>query len=199
MPPCLLLASRSSARRSLLRRAGLRFETLPVEIDEDAIRVSLHEKGVGPEEIAFELAERKARMAARVDTRSVIFGCDQILEFEGEVLAKPKDMEDARRQLGRMNGRSHRLHSAATVYERGQPVQRLMSCAELHMRESTGKFLDGYVMRNWPDIGDSVGCYRIEEEGVRLFHRIDGDYFAILGLPLLEILAYLRLRGWIPG
>ncbi len=169
------------------------------EVDEERIRELLEEGDFGPEETAAELARHKARTIAEVDPDAAVLGCDQVLEFEGRIFAKPKDMKDARKQLGLMNGRSHRLFSAAVLYEDGQPVWQFVGKAELHMRRSSDEFLDAYVIRNWPGIGETVGCYKIEEEGIRLFCRIDGDYFVIIGLPLLEILAYLEHRGLIPG
>lgn len=195
----LILASGSPARQSLLRGAGIRFEAQPVDVDEDGIRHSLVERGFEPKEIADQLAERKSRAAAMAHPDAVVLGCDQVLEFEGQVFSKPKDMEDARRQLGHLNGQEHRLFSAAVICECGSPVWRFTGSAELQMRQSSNEFLDAYVMRNWPGIGDSVGCYRIEEEGVRLFCRVDGDHFTILGLPLVEVLGYLAFREVIPG
>ncbi len=197
--PRLILASKSLGRQSLLRCAGVPFEVHAADVDEEGIRRRLLGNGSDPKELAEALAESKARAVARLDTNSVVLGCDQVLEFDGDVLAKPKDRLDARKQLGRMNGQCHRLHSAAVVCEGSKRLWSFTGEAEIEMRRSSGEFLDAYVSRNWPRIADSVGCYKIEEEGIRLFSRIDGDHFTIVGLPLLEVLTYLADRRLIPA
>lgn len=199
VPQRLVLASGSSARRSLLRCADVHFDTLPVDVDEDRIRTALEKNGSDPDEVAMELAKRKAFAAAEIDPGAIVLGCDQVLEFEGKVLAKPKDRLDARRQVGFLNGRKHRLYSAVAICEAGQSVWQFTGKAELQMRRSSSEFLDAYIVRNWPGISDTVGCYKIEEEGIRLFCRIDGDHFTIVGLPLLEVMTYLVDRGLISG
>ncbi len=195
----LILASGSPTRQSLLRDAGVCFEAVPAEIDEDGTRDSLIEQGMGAEEIAVELAKRKASDVAATNSDAVVLGCDQVLKLDGQILAKPKDRENAVRQLGLMNGRSHRLYSAAVIIENRHLCWRFTGDVALHMRRSSDEFLEAYVDRNWPGIGEVVGCYKIEEEGIRLFDGIGGDYFAIMGLPLLEVLSYLARRGVIPG
>ena len=122
-----------------------------------------------------------------------------VLDLDGELLSKPTDPDDARRQLDLLGGKTHRLVSAAVMYEDGAPVWRQIGIVKLTMRRASAAYLDAYVTRNWDSIQHSVGAYKLEEEGARLFHKIDGDYFHVLGIPLLEVLAYLTLRGVIEG
>ena len=196
--PKLILASRSSTRAELLRRAGLEIDAVPARIDEGAIKSALMAADAHPRDIADALAEGKARKVSGSHSGFVI-GCDQILACDGRVFSKPQTREAALEQLTELRGRTHRLYSAAVVYEEAQPVWRHVSRVRLTMRESSDAYLADYVDRNWDSICQSVGAYRIEEEGIRLFKRVEGDYFAILGIPLLEILSYLTERGTLPA
>lgn len=126
---------------------------------------------------------------------ALVLGCDQLLDFEGEVFSKPNDKDDARAQLKRLRNNRHTLLSAAVIYEDNKPIWRHVGMVRLRMRDFSDEFLDGYIDRNWDEIQHTVGCYQLESEGVRLFTRVDGDYFTVLGLPMLELLAYLTLRG----
>lgn len=195
----LILASASTTRAQLLRNAGLEVAVEPARIDEAALRRALEAEGAGARDIADALAEHKALRIARRHDRALVLGCDQILECDGAIFAKPETPDDARAQLLRLRGRTHHLHTAAVLFHRRQPVWRHVSTPELTMRDFSAAFLDDYVARNWPAIGQSVGGYQIEGAGIRLFARIAGDHFAILGLPLLELLACLTRRGDIPG
>lgn len=192
----IVLASASAARRALLERAGVSVDVRPVRLDEDEIRRSLVADGCPARDIADHLAEQKARRAAaRADPSVLVLGSDQVLEFEGEVFGKPATPGELESQLHRLNGRSHKLHSAAVVYENAAPAWRHVSTVTMTMRQLSEEFIGDYVSRNWDEVRHSVGGYHIEDEGPRLFSRIDGSHFAILGLPLLEILSYLSLRG----
>ena len=195
----LTLASASVIRAQLLRQAGIEIEVVPARIDEDALRESLSAEGAVPRELADALAEHKALRIARKFSRALVLGCDQLLECDGEIFSKPGSLEGAREQLARLRGRTHRLHTAAVLYHAGIPVWRHVSTPQLTMRAFSDAYLDDYLGRNWPQIGASVGAYQIEGEGIRLFARIEGDHFAILGLPLLELTAILTRRGDIPG
>lgn len=195
MPEQLVLASASPIRAALLRRAGLDVEVQPARIDEDALRASLQAEGAGPRDLADALAEHKARKISARMPGALVLGCDQILDLEGEVFAKPADLEAARAQLLRLRGKMHRLHSAVVLCRAGAPVWRHVGVAQLTMRTFSMIYLEGYLARGWPDIGDSVGGYRVEEEGVRLFSRIEGSYHTVLGLPLVDLLVHLGRIG----
>ncbi|MEL6640232.1 MAG: Maf family protein, partial [Pseudomonadota bacterium] len=122
-----------------------------------------------------------------------------VLSFDRQLVSKPKNPEDALSQLILMRGQRHQLLSAAVIYSEGKPQWRHVGVVRLHMRDASDAYLSDYVSRNWHRIQHAVGGYKLEEEGARLFHRIEGDYFHVLGLPLLEILSYLSLRGAIDG
>lgn len=194
----LVLASASEVRLQLLQNAGLTVQVQRALVDEVAIRGALLAEGATPRDIADTLAEYKARYVSQRQPDALVIGCDQILDFNGAVLAKPKSTADARDQLQTLCGQSHKLLSAAVVYEAGKPVWRHVGVVRLKMRDFSDAYLDDYIERNWDSIRHSVGGYKLEEEGVRLFSRIDGDYFNVLGLPLLELLSFLTLRGTLP-
>ncbi len=191
----LILASRSDIRQRLLRAAGVAFEARPAKIDEAALRDAMLAENATPRNIADALAEMKARRLSARGGASLILGCDQVLAHDGAILAKPRTIQDARQKLLRLRGDTHHLYSAAVIFENGQPVWRHVGTARLSMRKFSESYLDGYLARNWESIRHSVGGYKLEEEGVRLFTRIQGDYFSVLGMPLLEVLAYLGSRG----
>ncbi|MGY6705566.1 Maf family protein [Roseinatronobacter sp.] len=194
-----VLASGSVIRAQMLRNAGLDIDVQSARVDESAIRDALLAEGANPRDIADALAESKARKVAGRRPDAYVLGCDQVLSLQGACLNKPETEQDARDQLTRLRGQTHQLLSAAVLYHGGEPVWRHVGVARLTMRPFSDSFLDSYVKRNWPGISESVGAYKLEEEGVRLFAQIQGDYFTILGLPLLELLNYLSLRGVIEG
>ena len=197
MTPRLILASQSAIRARLLSQAGVTVEALPARIDETAIRTALEAEAATPRDIADTLAEMKARKLAERHPDAVVIGCDQVLEFSGQAWSKPATAQEARQQLVALRGKTHQLLSAVVIFEAGRPVWRHIGVASLSMRTFSDSYLDGYLQRNWPRIGASVGGYMLEEEGARLFSSIEGDYFTILGLPLLPLLSYLGLRGFI--
>ncbi len=197
MPRPLLLASGSEIRASLLRRAGLEVSVQPARIDEQMIRASLLAEGAKPRDIADALAETKAARVAAKHPGALVLGCDQVLELGGEILSKPETLQDARQQIQSLSGKSHSLLSAIVLYDAGQPIWRHLGTANLTMRAISPDYLDLYLARNWPGISQSVGSYMLEAEGIRLFSAISGDYFTILGLPLLPLLTYLSQRGFI--
>jgi septum formation protein len=124
-----------------------------------------------------------------------VLGCDQIAELDGTILAKPETQNDAVAQLASLSGQTHRLLSATVMYDNTQPVWRHVGVVRLTMRTLSQAYIEDYVARNWHSIRYAVGAYKLEEEGVRLFSRIDGDYFTVLGLPMIELLSYLLERG----
>ena len=199
MPIALVLASSSAIRRKLLENAGVEVVVSPPRIDEDALQSALIAEEAKPRDIADTLAEAKARKISSRHPAQLVLGCDQVLEHDGGILSKPETPDEARAQLAALRGGTHRLLSAAVIYSDGKPLWRHVGIARLTMRAFSDAYLDDYVARNWDSIRHSVGAYKLEEEGVRLFTRIDGDYFTVLGLPLLELLAYLTLRGDIDG
>lgn len=191
----MILASGSEIRAELVRRAGLDFRIITPRVDEDAVRSALLEENAAPRDIADCLAEMKARRIGDRNPDALVLGCDQVLEFDGRVLSKASSPEICQMHLKLLRGKSHKLLSAAVIFEGGKPVWRHVGTATLRMHELSDGFIANYVARNWDSIRHSVGGYKLEEEGVRLFTSVQGDFFHVLGLPLLEILSYLTLRG----
>lgn len=195
----LLLASASAIRLTLLQNAGLSVTAHPARIDEVAIRAGLAAEAAKPRDVADALAEIKARKLAARHPGALVLGCDQILAFNDQIFAKPETRDAARDQLQTLRGHSHHLHTALVLYHNAQPIWRHLAPAILTMRSFSDAFLDDYLARNWPQVSHSVGAYLLESAGIQLFTAIEGDYFGILGLPLLPLLNYLSLRGFIPS
>ena len=195
MTELLILASNSDIRAQLLRQAMVPFDVKPARVDEDAIKEALLAEGASPRDIADALAEAKARKVAGTHPDRLVLGCDQVLVFENQILSKPTSETEALEHLKMLRGQRHQLLSAAVIYEDAKPVWRHVGVVRLFMREASDDWLQNYVARNWHSLQYSVGGYKLEEEGVRLFTRIDGDHFNVLGMPLLELLSYLTLRG----
>ncbi|TMM52600.1 Maf family protein [Sulfitobacter sabulilitoris] len=191
----LILASGSEIRAQMLRQAGVQFSVVTARIDEDMIREALLAEDAKPRDIADALAEMKARKVSDKHPDALVLGCDQVLDHKGALLSKPTSPGDAIEQLKMMRGDQHILLSAAVIFENGKPIWRHVGQVRLRMRDASDQYIEEYVARNWDSIRHSVGAYKLEEEGVRLFTRIEGDYFNVLGMPLLELLSYLTLRG----
>ncbi|WP_412050500.1 Maf-like protein [Hoeflea sp. Naph1] len=197
MTPDLILASASPFRKMLLQNAGLKFVSQPAQIDERAVEETV--QGLDAEDLATILAEAKAQDVSSRHPGAVVIGSDQTLSLDGEIFHKPENMDQARRRLLKLSGRTHLLNSAVVLARDGETLWRHVSVARMTMRQ-----LDpGFVGRHLANVGDralsSVGAYQFEGEGIQLFERIEGDYFAIVGLPLLPLLAHLRELAVIDG
>lgn len=193
-----ILASKSGIRSQLLRNAGIKFSAKSARIDEEAIKLSMIHENAHPRDVADALAETKARKVAARNPDALVLGCDQVLSAQGRLFSKPANQQDAVSQLKKLRGSTHHLYSAAVLYEEAKPVWRHIGQVRLTMRNASDDYIEDYVHRNWESIRHSVGAYKLEEEGVRFFSRIDGDYFTVLGMPLLELLSHLTLRGTLP-
>jgi septum formation protein len=190
----IVLASASRIRSEILTHAGVAAEVRPVAVDEAALRAEMAE-GTVPRELALRIAEAKARAGAAVNPGAFVIGADQVLSLDGEVFSKPSSPTAAADQLRRLRGATHHLDSAFACVRDDKLVAREVDGAELTMRGFSDGFLDAYIDAAGPGIVDSVGGYRLEGLGAQLFERIEGDYFTILGLPLLPLLAVLRAQG----
>ncbi|WP_299413861.1 nucleoside triphosphate pyrophosphatase [uncultured Sulfitobacter sp.] len=191
----IILASGSSIRTQMLSQAAVPHAVQVARVDEEMITASLVAEGAPPRDIADALAEMKAAKVSEKNHGALVIGCDQVLEHRGTLLGKPQTPDHAIKQLKSLRGDRHTLLSAAVIYEAGKPLWRHVGVVRLRMRDASDAYITSYVQRNWESIQHAVGGYKLEEEGVRLFSRIEGDYFNVLGMPLLEILSYLTLRG----
>lgn len=194
----LVLASASAARAGLLERAGVAFAQEPAAIDEEGVRSALRAEGTSAERAAEVLAELKARKVSERRPGAFVIGADQILECEGAWLDKPADRDQARAQLRALRGRGHRLVSGACVVRDGRRLWHLTDSAELVMRPFSDAFLEAYLDAVGDEALGAVGAYHLEGPGAQLFARASGDYFTILGLPLLPLMDFLRQHGLMP-
>lgn len=195
----LVLASKSPFRSALLKNAGIEFSTASADIDERAVEAPLYKTGATPEEVAQVLAEAKALDVSEKNPGAVVIGCDQTLSLGDEIFHKPADMEAARRQLLKFSGKTHQLNSAVVLVKDGKTLWRHVSIARMTMRDLDPGFVGRYLGRVGDIALSSVGAYQVEGPGIQLFDKIEGDYFTIVGLPLLPLLAELRKEKLIDG
>lgn len=195
----IVLGSGSVFRRRLLENAGVAIEVDRPRVDERAVEGSIEGSGVTPVELAEILAEAKATEVSARNPGRLVIGCDQTMSLEDQVFHKPVDMEAARRNLLELSGRTHELHSAVVLARDGEAIWRNVTTARLTMRRLDPAFVGRYLARVGETALQSVGAYQVEGEGIQLFDGIEGDYFTIVGLPLLPLLAELRHLGAIDG
>jgi septum formation protein len=198
--PQLILASSSKVRARLLESAGLAFTVQSPGLDEHAMRQAVGSTGaLSPQDIAEVLARAKAEAVSELMPGAFVIGADQVLAFEGRILSKPDSMEAARKELLDLSGRSHILHSAVALATNGGTVWAHSEDSTLVMRKLSPQFIGRYLAAAGDEVLSSVGAYQLEGLGIQLFEKIDGDYFSILGLPLLPLLDALRREGAIEG
>jgi septum formation protein len=194
--PRVVLASARRTRCMMLTAAGLEFEAVPSGVDERAIRdaLSAGRRAIDPADFAEVLARAKAEEVSRSDPEALVIGADQVLELDGEVLTKAADIDEVRETLLKLRGRTHQLHSAVAIARRGEATWTFVATAHLTVRQFSTAFLGQYLARVGSTALEAVGGYQIEGLGIQLLEQIDGDYFTVLGLPLLPLLEELRSR-----
>ncbi len=193
----IILASGSAARRTMLQQAGVECLARPADIDEAVLKDALSAQEPGA--LAAALAEAKAARISSAVPEALVIGADQLLVCEGRRFDKPRDFEEAARHLRFLSGRTHRLVTATCVYQAGEPVWRHVAGAGLTMRPLSEAFVADYLAAEGEEVLGSVGVYRLEGRGAQLFTKIEGDFFTILGLDLLPLLAFLREAGALPA
>lgn len=193
MSLAVTLASGSASRRALLNAAGVAAEAVAPNVDEESYRTAMRADGVSVRDQAMQLAEMKAVRVSQ-SRPGLVIGGDQMLALGEEAFDKPRDMTEAKSHLTRLSGKSHTLETAIVVCEEGRPVWRHLARPKLTMRPLSPGFIEDYTARCGPALLSTVGAYQLEGLGAQLFARIEGDYFSILGLPLLPLLDYLRIR-----
>ncbi len=187
----IILASKSSIRQKLLSNSGVSFTAIGSNLDEETAKIAMRQDGLSPAEQAFELAKLKATKLS-MGNDNLVIGCDQILNFKNEAFDKVDNLIEAKQRLKLFQGHTHSLEGSCVIMRNGQLIWRHDSCADLTMHSLSDDFLDAYIEKAGPQILDAVGCYELEGIGAQLFSQIKGDYFSILGLPLIELLGFLR-------
>jgi septum formation protein len=193
----VVLASGSASRKALLTAAGVAFIADPADLDEDAVMADLKARGADAAMVASELAQQKALAVSRRHPGKLVLGGDSVIAFDGEYLSKCASLDEARALLARLSGCAHLLVSAAALARDGGLLWTHASPCQMTMRDLSPQFLDDYLAAEGRAILSSVGCYHFEGRGAQLFARVDGDYFSVLGLPLLPVLAQLRKEGFL--
>ena len=192
----VILASQSASRRAMLEQAGVPFEEIPARIDERALEAEL--EAASPEAVATALAQAKAIAVSTAHPEAFVLGSDSLVEVAGRRFNKPGSRDEAAEHLRFFSGKVMNLHSAAVLARNGTGQWRNAAVASLYVNEISDKFIKHYLDAEWPAVSGCVGVFRIENRGVQLFERIEGDYFTILGMPLLPVLNALRKFGELP-
>lgn len=195
----IILASQSIHRKNLMENAGLNFTCQPADIDERAIELAIEGSGATPKELALILASAKALDVSQKNPDAYVIGSDQTLSVNDEIFHKPEDMEAARRTLLKLSGQTHTLNSGVSIAKDGETIWQHVSIAELTMRELSPEFIGRHLSSSGQSVLTSVGAYQLEKQGVQLFDKIEGDFFTIVGLPMLPLLAQLRKSNVIEG
>jgi septum formation protein len=195
----LILASKSQFRKMILKNAGVPFRAEAANIDERSVEAPLFNSGATAEDVAQVLAEAKAADVSARYPGEFILGSDQTLSLGDDIFHKPRDLEEARRHLLRLSGRTHQLNSAMVIARNGETIWRHLSVARLTMRGLSPEFIGRYLAEAGDAVLQSVGAYQYEGRGIQLFEKIEGDYFTIVGLPILPLLHELRRIGVIDG
>lgn len=193
----LILASGSRARSEMLKAAGIEFDSQSPHVDEGPIKDALLAEGAAAHHIADALAELKALAVSSLQKNIFVIGSDQILSCEGKCFSKADNMADAKKQLQALSGKRHSLISAVVIAKDGHVIWRAIDKAHLTMRQLSDEYIDDYLIKCGDDILSSVGCYHLEGRGAQLFDRVEGDYFTVLGMPLLKLLQFCRTQGLI--
>lgn len=193
----IILASGSASRRALLAGAGVEADSIRPNVDEDAAKAAMRADRMSVRDQAMQLAEMKAVKVSR-SVPGLVIGGDQMLNLEGEAFDKPINLEAAKQQLSKLSGKSHHLETAIVVAENGEPVWRYLARPKLTVRTLSKGFIENYVDACGEALLSTVGAYQLEGRGAQIFSRIEGDYFSILGLPLLPLLDYFRVRQVLP-
>ncbi len=199
MNTTLVLASQSIHRKNLMENAGLEFKCQPADIDERTIELAIKDTGATPKELALILASAKALDVSQKIPDAYVIGSDQTLSLNDELFHKPEDMEAARRTLLKLSGQTHTLNSGVSIAKNGETIWQHVSIAELTMRELSPEFIGRHLSEAGESVLTSVGAYQLEKQGVQLFEKIEGDFFTIVGLPMLPLLAQLRELNVIEG
>ena len=193
----IILASASAARRALLQQAGIIAETNPSTLDEDALKAAYlrQEPAITPADMAARLAAAKAISVSNQNPDSLVIGADQVLALGTTRYDKPKSIEEARTHLRQLRGKTHYLETAIACARQGEVIWSTLTRPALHMRNLSDAFIESYLDRQGTNMMQTVGGYKLEGEGIQLFSTIEGDYFSILGLPLLPLLEFLRRQN----
>lgn len=194
----IILGSTSPVRQELLQNAALEFQSVASRIDEDRIRSAAENGNLTNQQMAAVLAREKARDVSQRHPGALVIGCDQVMEVEGQMICKPRDRYEGKSQLSMLSGRTHQVHSSVSIYENSVEQWNFTGTAHLSVKTLTDREIDAYLGRVWKQVQHCPGCYMLEKQGAWLFRKLEGDYFTVLGLPVIELLTYLEGRGISP-